>query len=136
MSVTGENVSTTEKDVFVTWGIAYLGHIAVSATGEDVSVTEEDVSTTGEDVFATGEDVSVTREDAYLGHIAVTAAFLGDADLFRDAVAQTSAAWGSESYSALGALVNLEHPPVEPLEQVNPEAPLPPRTAERHADHV
>lgn len=49
--------------------------------------------------------------DVYLGHVAVTAAFLEDWPLFEEARKKTLKALGNDSWSALGGLIDLQDPP-------------------------
>lgn len=51
--------------------------------------------------------------DVYLGYAAVTAAFLGDWPLFKEAREKTLKAWDYGSWSALGGLIDLQDPPIE-----------------------
>ena len=51
-------------------------------------------------------------KDRCLGHVALAAVFLHDAHIFKKAVDQTSSSFEKDSYSALGARICLENPPV------------------------
>ncbi len=51
--------------------------------------------------------------DVYLGHVAVTAAFLEDWPLFEEARKKTLKAWDYDSWSGHGGLIDLQDPPVE-----------------------
>lgn len=50
--------------------------------------------------------------DVYLGHFAVTAAFLGDWPLFEEARKKTLKAWEDDSWFALGGPIDLQDPAV------------------------
>ncbi|KAM5347057.1 hypothetical protein ACJ41O_010062 [Fusarium nematophilum] len=51
------------------------------------------------------------ENDVYLGHVAVTAAFLGDRRLFQEAQKKTCKFWQDDSWFALGGLVGLQQVP-------------------------
>lgn len=54
-----------------------------------------------------------SANDIYLGHAAVSAAFLGDWPLFEEARGRTlKAHWGSANWFALGGLIDLQDPPI------------------------
>jgi hypothetical protein len=57
--------------------------------------------------------VAEKENDVYLGHVAVTAAFLGDWPLFQEARENTCKAWQYGSWSALGGLIDLQSPSIE-----------------------
>jgi hypothetical protein len=56
---------------------------------------------------------SKEANDVYLGHVAVTAAFLEDWLLFEEARKKTLKTWGEDSWFALGGLIELQNTPVE-----------------------
>jgi hypothetical protein len=54
--------------------------------------------------------------DCSLGHVAVTAAVLGDAPRFHQAVERTREAWAEESVVELGGIIDPQDPPVNEKE--------------------
>ncbi|KAL8943294.1 MAG: hypothetical protein Q9211_001041 [Gyalolechia sp. 1 TL-2023] len=61
------------------------------------------------------QEVSQGRkdEDLYLGPVAVSAAFLGDASLFSKTVKKITGTCGREHYCALGELIDIQNPVVQ-----------------------